>query len=92
MWLARDGKTFLGQDGRGPGAVTLFVTAKQNGEPIAALSYFFQATELSLDFAHFANGAAITSEMVLVNVGTRPIRPALYFYDRGGISLLPTRW
>ena len=37
-----------------------------------------------LDFAHFANGAAITSEMVFVNVGTHPIRPALYFYDKEG--------
>ena len=38
----------------------------------------------TLDFAHFANGDGITSEMVLVNVGTHPIRPALYFYDQEG--------
>ena len=37
-----------------------------------------------LDFAHFANGAAITSDLVFVNVGTHPIRPALYFYDKEG--------
>ena len=37
-----------------------------------------------LDFAHFANGASITSDLVLVNVGTHPIRPALYFYDKKG--------
>ena len=40
--------------------------------------------EFALDFAHFANGALITSEMVLVNVGTHPIQPALYFYDKEG--------
>ena len=36
-----------------------------------------------LDFAHFANGASITSDLVLVNVGTTPIRPTIYFYDPG---------
>ena len=38
----------------------------------------------TLDFAHFANGALITSDLVFVNVGTHPIRPALYFYDQEG--------
>ena len=38
----------------------------------------------TLDFAHFANGALITSDLVFVNVGTQPIRPALYFYDQEG--------
>ena len=38
----------------------------------------------TLDFAHFANGTGITSEMVLVNVATHPIRPAIYFYDQQG--------
>ena len=38
----------------------------------------------TLDFAHFANGKGITSEVVLLNVGTTPIRPALYFSDRQG--------
>ena len=40
--------------------------------------------EAALDFAHFANGASLTSDLVLVNVGTHPIRPDLYFYDKGG--------
>ena len=40
--------------------------------------------EAALDFAHFANGASITSDLVLVNVGTTPIRPVIYFYDKGG--------
>ena len=39
---------------------------------------------LTLDFAHFANGDGITSDLVFVNVGTQPIRPALYFYDKEG--------
>ena len=38
----------------------------------------------TLDFAHFANGAAITSDLVFVNVGTQPVRPAIYFYDTDG--------
>ncbi len=40
--------------------------------------------EVALEFAHFANGSSITSDLVLVNVAVRPIRPALYFYDRDG--------
>ena len=43
----------------------------------------------TLDFAHFANGTGITSEMVLVNVSPHPIRPAIYFYDRGGRLIDP---
>ena len=38
----------------------------------------------ALDFAHFANGAGIVSDLVFVNVATHPIRPALYFYDKEG--------
>ena len=41
--------------------------------------------ELStLDFAHFANGEGITSELVFVNVATHPIRLGLDFYDKEG--------
>ena len=45
--------------------------------------------EFALDFAHFANGASLTSDLVLVNVGTDPIRPALYFYDQQGHLINP---
>ncbi len=38
----------------------------------------------SLNFAHFANGAAITSDLVLMNVGTTPIRPTISFYNKEG--------
>lgn len=41
-----------------------------------------------LDFAHFANGASITSDLVLVNVGAAPIRPTIYFYNKQG-HLIP---
>ena len=37
-----------------------------------------------LDFAHFANGDGLTSDLVFVNVASHPIRPALYFYDTEG--------
>ena len=57
----------------------------------------------ALDFAHFANGEGITSDLVFVNVQTQPsgppptpfhvaippIRPALYFYDKGGNLIDP---
>ncbi len=37
-----------------------------------------------LDFAHFANGDSIVSDLVFVNVASHPIRPSLYFYDQEG--------
>ena len=37
-----------------------------------------------LEFTHFVNGDGATSDLVLVNVGSRPVRPALYFYDTEG--------
>ena len=37
-----------------------------------------------LDFAHFANGDGIISDLVFVNVSTQPVRPAIYFYDTEG--------
>ena len=43
----------------------------------------------ALDFAHFANGAGTTSEIVLVNVAPYPIQPALDFYDRAGVRMDP---
>ena len=56
-----------------------------------------------LNFAHFANGIGTTSDLVFVNVSTRPSgpgpspfhavippsRPALYFYDQEGHLLDP---
>ena len=59
--------------------------------------------ETVLDFAHFANGGGTTSDLVFVNVSTRPSgpgpspfhavilpsRPALYFYDQGGNLIGP---
>ena len=44
---------------------------------------------VALDFAHFANGTGITSEMVLVNAAPHPLRPALYFYDQQGHLIDP---
>ena len=40
-----------------------------------------------MNFAHFANGADIISDLVFVNVATHPIRPALYFYDQAGAPI-----
>ena len=59
--------------------------------------------ETVLDFAHFANGLGTTSDLVFVNVSTRPSgpgltpyhavilpsRPTLYFYDQEGNLLDP---
>ena len=45
--------------------------------------------QTTLDFAHFANGTGITSEMVFLNPSTQPSRPAVYFYDTGGDPIAP---
>ena len=55
-----------------------------------ALSNTISATipgPAALDFAHFAKGATITSEMVLVNAASHPSRPAIYFYDTKGDAI-----
>ena len=44
----------------------------------------FIDTDFSLEFAHFANGASISSDVVLLSVATTPIRPTLYFADEEG--------
>ena len=41
----------------------------------------------TLDFAHFANGTSITSDLVLVNVAPQPVRAAIYFYDTEGAPI-----
>ena len=38
----------------------------------------------TLDFAHFANGSSITSDLVFINVAPYPIRPVIYFFDQEG--------
>ena len=43
--------------------------------------------QTTLDFAHFANGTGITSEMVFLNPSTQPSRPAVYFYDTEGAPI-----
>ena len=45
--------------------------------------------QTTLDFAHFANGTGITSEMVFLNPSTQPSRPAVYFYDTEGNPIAP---
>ena len=66
--------------------------------PVVPVNLRGRGREAVLDFAHFANGEGITSDLVFVNVGTQPsgpaptpyqvaippIRPALYFYDKEG--------
>ena len=66
--------------------------------PVVPVNLRGRGREAVLDFAHFANGEGITSDLVFVNVETEasrpaptpfhtaipPIRPALYFYDKEG--------
>ena len=59
--------------------------------PMVPVSQIGSQTQDSkqLHFAHFANGASITSDLVFVNVSSEPIRPAIYFYDTGGDLMTP---
>ena len=68
----------------------LCVTANSELHTWIATIQDFQGTatcQLVLDFAHFANGAAIVSDLVFINIGTAPTRPALYFYDQAGAPI-----
>ena len=68
------------------GTVYVFEVRAVNAAGRSASTNRAEATPevFTLDFAHFANGDGITSDLVFVNVGTHPIRPALYFYDKEG--------
>ena len=69
----------------------LCVTANSELHTWIATIQDFQGTatcQLVLDFAHFANGAAIVSDLVFINIGTAPTRPALYFYDQAGAPIV----
>ena len=64
--------------------------------PVVPVNLRGRGREAVLDFAHFANGEGITSDLVFVNVETQPsgpaptpfhvaippTRPVLYFYDK----------
>ncbi|MDE2927995.1 MAG: leucine-rich repeat domain-containing protein [Acidobacteriota bacterium] len=47
-------------------------------------------TDFELTFAHFGNGTSIRSELVLVNVGSLPLLPAIFFYDKAGHLIVPS--
>ena len=68
------------------GTIYIFEVRAVNAAGRSASTNRAEATPevFTLDFAHFANGAGLTSDLVFVNVGTQPIRPALYFYDQEG--------
>lgn len=52
-------------------------------------SGLYTGHQVALDFAHFGNGSAISSDVVLVNLAATPIRPAVYFYGKMGELLDP---
>ncbi len=54
------------------------------GQTVVAGSGFYKGNQLALDFAHFANGGGITSDVVVVNASGNPVRPDIYFYDKMG--------
>ena len=41
----------------------------------------------ALDFAHFANGEGITSDIVVVNASANAVQPDIYFYDSRGVLI-----
>ena len=71
--------------------------------PVVPVNRGGRIREAVLDFAHFANGDGIISDLVFVNVQTQPsgpplspfhqailpVRPVLYFYDKEGQLIAP---
>ena len=60
------------------------------GATVVAGSGFYKGNQVALDFAHFANGGPITSDIVVVNAATKAVRPAIYFYNQMGQLVDPT--
>ena len=54
------------------------------GATIVIGSGFYKGGQVALDFAHFANGGGITSDIVVVNASANAVQPAIYFYDKMG--------
>ena len=50
---------------------------------------FYKGNQMALDFAHFGNGESFSSDVVLVNLASTPIRPLVYFYDTSGELIDP---
>ena len=73
------------------GQVYVFQVRAVNSNRKGRASNRVEATPevFTLDFAHFANGAGIISDLVFVNVATHPIRPVLYFYGQEGHLIDP---
>ena len=59
------------------------------GQNMVIGSGIYLGHQVALDFAHFGNGDAISSDIVLVNLAATPIRPAVYFYDKAGALIDP---
>ena len=59
------------------------------GQSVVVGSGFYKGNQVALDFAHFANGGGITSDIVLVNAASKAVRPAIYFYDKEGELIEP---
>ena len=57
--------------------------------PVVPVPQVRTQDDTQLYFAHFANGASIVSDLVLVNVAGGPVRPAIYFYDQEGNPIAP---
>ena len=54
------------------------------GQSVVVGSGFYKGNQVALDFAHFANGGGITSDIVVVNASANAVRPDIYFYDTMG--------
>ena len=54
------------------------------GQTVIFGSGFYKGNQMALDFAHFGNGDSFSSDVVLVNLASTPIRPLVYFYDNDG--------
>ena len=59
------------------------------GQTVVAGSGFYKGNQVALDFAHFANGGGITSDIVLVNAASKAVQPAIYFYGKDGKLIDP---
>ena len=77
--IAPEDGTFTGVALELDGGNRIFTTL-----PVVPVDESAQGMEATLDFAHFANGYSISSDLVLVNVSTTAVVPIITFHDAQG--------
>ena len=85
-----DDPTIMGDEDTGSpklGYAVSFSVPNSQQKAVIGSGIYIPNTGATLDFAHFANGGGITSDVVLLNAGDTLVHPAVYFFDTQGAPI-----